>query len=58
MTITERMLVGALFSIVMALVSWLLLTVSFNSSRISVTEYAISDLKDNLREHRFNTEKK
>lgn len=64
MSITERMLVGALFSIMMGLTSWLLGTVTANSSRISVLEIQsinqvrdTTELKIEIKEHRTITER-
>jgi hypothetical protein len=63
MTTTERMLVAALFSILMGLTSWLLGTVTANSSRIAVLEQQVLtsvrdvvELKVEIKEHRTITE--
>ena len=57
------MLVAALFSILMGLTSWLLGTVTANSSRISVLEQQVVtsvrdvvELKAEIKEHRTITE--
>jgi hypothetical protein len=63
MTTTERMLIVAIFGIMIGLISWLLATVSVNSSRISVLEQrtsnhtkAMDEFKLELRDHRQSTE--
>jgi len=60
---TERLLVGGLFAILMAMGSWLLATVTVNSSRISVLEQRtnnhvreMDELKADMRDHRQRTE--
>ena len=57
------MLIGALFSILMGLTSWLLGTVTANSSRIAVLEQQVLtsvrdvvELKVEIKEHRTITE--
>jgi hypothetical protein len=60
---TERLLVSGLFAILMAMGSWLLATVTVNSSRISVLEQRtnnhvreMDEMKADLRDHRQRTE--
>ena len=63
MSATERLLVSGLFAILMAMGSWLLATVTVNSSRISVLEQRtnnhlreMDEMKADLRDHRQRTE--
>jgi type II secretory pathway component PulM len=64
LTGTERLLVAALAAILFALASWVALTVTFNSSRITIMEQRleqhdaqIKEFKDDLRDHRRMTER-
>jgi hypothetical protein len=63
MNTTERALIGALFLVLMALVSWLLGTVSLNIARIAVLEQradmgdrTVWEIKDDMKAHRAATE--
>lgn len=65
MTIMERSLIWALFAIVMAIGSWLLATVTVNSSRISVLEARTANhikemdsMKEELKDHCYQTERR
>jgi hypothetical protein len=65
MSTTERMLIGALFAILMGLEAWLLGTVSVNSARIAVLEQRTNnhsremvDMKADMRDHRSATERR
>ena len=65
MSTTERGLIWALFVIFIAVMGWLLATVSINSSRISVLEartanhiHQMEKLEDLVKEHRDATEHK
>lgn len=60
---TERWLISGLFAILMMIGSWLLATVTVNSTRISVLEQRtnnhvreMDEMKVELRDHRQRTE--
>lgn len=60
---TERWLISGLFAILMMIGSWLLATVTVNSTRISVLEQRtnnhvreMDEMKADLRDHRQRTE--
>jgi len=64
MSQAERMLVSAIFVILLGFVSWLLATVSINTGRIMVLEQrtnnhvqAMQQAREDLSEHRRVTEK-
>jgi hypothetical protein len=63
MTSTERWLISAIFAIMVGIGSWLLGTVTVNSSRLSVLEQRsnnhdriMTELRSDIREHRTMTE--
>ena len=65
MTAQDRWLLSGIFVLLMALTAWLLNTVSINTGRISVleqrantTDRTIWEMRDELKQHRTQTERK
>jgi len=64
-TTTERMLISALFTILLMIGAWLMATVTVNSARISVLEQRtnnhmreMNEIKTDMRDHRQRTEER